>query len=532
MPEALNVEREFIPEPPMPRALETLALFPRDPSLPQSEPRGHDCAQDKLWLAIVFPKLALESLPATSSDEATVITELRDGATRIVAANEAAASLGIRPNLKLSAAFVLSESLNTLTRRAEFEQAKLEALARLTIRFSSVVSLEPPDALLLEIGGSLKLFGGIEPIKEALAAVFQQQQITAHFCAAPTALAALWLVRSGGGDVLSHEKLAGSLSCAPLEATRWPDKTRALLKSMGIRTLGDCMRLPRDGFARRVGRQYLNELDKSRGSHDLRHEFEPALELSEHCEFIHETTSMTLLADQGKQLIARLVEDLRKRQIQIPGFECVFHHLDRSLTIERMNLAQPTSDQERLVRLFTDRLEQIDLSAPVVALSLKAGSVEPAVASSGVLFEDLDGVESEFAKSGLIERLQARFGMESLYSMDLVDEHRPEAAWSKSRQFLQRKRRPPLAVGGVLQRPLWLLPAPQRLPCTADNLPCYESRKPLRIKHGPERIESGWWDGGEISRDYYVACSAHGEKLWVFQDHCPNRGWYLHGFFA
>ena len=516
----------------MPRALETLALFPGDPPLPPSEPRVHDCAQDKLWLAIYFPKFVLESLPITNIEEATVVTESWNGATRIIAANEAAIELGVRPNLKLSAAFALSNSLNVLTRCTESEQAKLEALAEQAGQFTSVVSLESPDALLLEVGGSLKLFGGAGPIKGALAAVFQEQRITAHLCAAPTALAALWLARSGGDDVLSHERLAGSLGSVPLEATGWPDKVRALLKSMGIRTLGDCMRLPRDGFARRVGRQYLSELDKSRGSYDLRHEFEPALELSVHCEFTHETASMTLQADQGTQLIGRLVEDLRKRQVRIPGFECIFHHLDHALTVERMNLAEPARDQERLVRLFIDRLEQIHLSAPVVALSLRAGPVEPAVAGSGVLFGDPGRGDSESAKSSLIERLQARFGMESLYRMDLVDEHRPEAAWSKSKQFLQRKRRPPLAVGEAPRRPLWLLPTPRRLPCTADNLPCYESRKPLQIKHGPERIESGWWDGGEIGRDYYVACSVHGERLWIFQDHCPSRDWYLHGFFG
>jgi len=476
--------------------------------------------------------LALEALPATNVEEATVVAESWNGATRITAANEVAIRLGVRPNLKLSAAFALSDSLNVLTRCTESERAKLESLAEQAGRFTSVVSLEPPDALLLEIGGSLKLFGGIEPIKEVLAAVLRQRRITAHFCVAPTALAALWLARSGGSDVLSHQKLAGSLGSVPLVATGWPDKTRALLKSMGIRTLGDCMRLPRDGFARRVGRQYLNELDKSRGSYDLRHEFEPALELSAHCEFSHETASMTLLADQGKQLIECLVEDLRKRQVRIPGFECIFHHLGHALTVERMNLAEPTQDQERLVRLFIDRLEQIHLSAPVAALSLRAGPVEPAVADSGALFRDPDRDDSESAKSSLIERLQARFGMASLYGMDLVDEHRPEAAWGKSRRFLQRKRRPPLAVGGTPRRPLWLLPAPQRLPCTADNLPCYEGCEPLQIEHGPERIESGWWDGGEIGRDYHVACSTHGERLWIFQDHCPSRDWYLHGFFG
>jgi len=516
----------------MSRALETLALFPGDSSLPQFEQRVDDYARDKLWLAIYFSKLTLESLPVASHDEATVVTEFRDGATRIVTANDTAAGLGIGPNLKLSTAFALSQSLNVLKRCAESEQAKLQALAVQAGRFTSIVSLEPPDALLLEVGGSLKLFGGIGPIKRALAAVFQQQQITARFCAAPSALAALWLARSGQDDVLSREKLIGSLSRVSLEATGWPDKTRALLERMGIRTLGDCMRLPRDGFARRVGRRYLNELDQSRGNHDLRHEFEPALELSVHCEFTYETTNMALLADRGKQLIAGLVEDLRKRQIQIPGFECVFHYVDHTLTVEPMNLAEPTRDQERLVRLFTDRLEQIHLAAPVIALSFKAGPAEPAVASSGKLFKESNTHESEFAKSSLIERLQARFGIESLYSMDLVDEHRPEAAWSKSRQFLRRKRRPPLAVGGTSQRPLWLLPVPQRLPCTTGNLPCYESRNPLCIKHGPERIESGWWDGGEISRDYYVACSAHGEQLWIFRDHRPGRDWYLHGFFA
>jgi protein ImuB len=516
----------------MTRALETLALFPGDSSLPQSEPRVDDCARHKLWLAIYFPKLVLESLPATSSDEATVVTESWDGATRVIAANEAATGLGIRPNLKLSAAFALSESLNVLKRCAASEQAKLEALAGQAGRFTSVVSLESPNALLLEIGGSLRLFGGAGPIKGPLADVFQQQQITAHFCAAPTALAALWLARSGGSDVLSREELVGSLSSTPLEATAWPDKTRALLRSMGVRTLGDCMRLPRDGFARRVGRQYLDELDKSRGSHDLRHEFEPALELSVHCELSHETTSMTLLASRGKQLIARLVDDLYRRQIQIPGFECVFHHVDDKLAVETLNLAEPTRQKERLERLFTDRLEHIHLSAPVVALSLKAGPAEPAVASSGALFVNPDGAEPEFDRNSLIERLQARFGMESLYGMALVDEHRPEAAWSKSKQFLQRKRRPPLAAGETPHRPLWLLPAPQRLSRTADNLPCYESHRPLRIEHGPERIESGWWDGGDIGRDYYVASSTHGERLWIFQDHCPNRDWYLHGFFA
>jgi len=515
----------------MSRALKTLALFPGEVSPPPSEPRLHGPGENRLWIAAHFPKLALESLAAAPVDEAAVVTESWRGCARVIAANDKALSLGIRPNIKLSAAFALSDSLHVLMRCSESEQSKLRALGEYAQRFTPVVSLVPPAALLMEVSGSIKLFGGLGAIKHLLAAGLREQRITAHLCAAPTALAALWLARHEEDGVLSREALVGRLSRVPLEAAEWPEKTQKLLKNMGIRTLGDCMRLPRDGFARRIGLQYLHELDKSRGSYDLRHELEPVIELRARIEFADEVSSTALLVNVGKKLIADLVEDLQKRQIQIQGFDCVLHHRDRTMTVEHINLVEPTQDEERFVRLFTDRLEQMRLPAPVVALDMRAGPAEPVIASHGSLFGHADGLDPGSAQSSLIERLQARFGMENLYGMDLVDEYRPEATWSKSRQFL-RQRRPPLAISRARERPLWILPAPRRLSSTPDNRPCYKSHEPLRIEQGPERIESGWWDGREIGRDYYKASSSHDERLWIFQDHCASRDWYLHGFFG
>jgi protein ImuB len=49
---------------------------------------------------------------------------------------------------------------------------------------------------------------------------------------------------------------------------------------------------------------------------------------------------------------------------------------------------------------------------------------------------------------------------------------------------------------------------------------------------GPERVETAWWDGGDITRDYYVARDLHGVRLWIFRErHSPHR-WYLHGVFG
>jgi protein ImuB len=65
------------------------------------------------------------------------------------------------------------------------------------------------------------------------------------------------------------------------------------------------------------------------------------------------------------------------------------------------------------------------------------------------------------------------------------------------------------------------LPEPQPLELAA--LP--------KIESGPERIEHGWWDGGDVQRDYFVARTSNGADLWIYHD-LQNRNWYLHGFWS
>jgi protein ImuB len=53
----------------------------------------------------------------------------------------------------------------------------------------------------------------------------------------------------------------------------------------------------------------------------------------------------------------------------------------------------------------------------------------------------------------------------------------------------------------------------------------------LRVS-GPERIETGWWDGHDVRRDYYVAWTRAGIRLWIFRERPPGGGWFLHGVFG
>jgi protein ImuB len=178
-----------------------------------------------------------------------------------------------------------------------------------------------------------------------------------------------------------------------------------------------------------------------------------------------------------------------------------------------------------LAGLLRLRLETLVLPGPVTGLALQA-DLEPGQAPAGT---DLLGqsLRPEDGLQALLERLRARLGMEAVQGLALHAEHRPEHAW--------RAVADPLAGSGnrepakaARSRPVWLLPAPERLGLRAGQ-PGWQG--PLLLKHGPERIESGWWDGQDVRRDYYQASNPRGAMLWVYQD-LRSQDWYLHGVFG
>ena len=222
----------------------------------------------------------------------------------------------------------------------------------------------------------------------------------------------------------------------------------------------------------------------------------------------------------------------RSRTASVASFEIAFRHLRGPSTIERINLAGPAQDRKRFQRLFLDRLDRVSLSEPAVALVLRTGEAEPVAPSSSALFKN--AVQPEFTETidALIERLRGRFGSARIFGIHLVAEHRPEAAWRKSLDGFAGGSTEHSVSPWAQQRPLWLLPEPLLLANTSDGLPRYDSCEPLRPQSGPERIEAGWWSGEEIRRDYYMAATRRGEKLWIFRDRREDRGWFLHGIFG
>jgi len=422
---------------------------------------------------------------------------------------------------------------------------QLERLASRALRFTPHVSLEPPDGLLLEVKGSLKLFAGVAVLRAELHSeclALQQQAVLAF---APTPLAALVAARAGRSvEITDPAQLTGQLAPLPLSALRWSEETLARLARIGARTIGAVLRLPRAGFARRFGSAQLAMLDALTGrSPDVRADFSARECFHRRRELDCELSSQALLRAALAPLLADLGRFLRSRQCGVIELECRLSHRHAPLTLCVLPLAAPTADAERLAALLGERLDALRLPEPVRACELFAAALLPHGPPPRSLWQPGEhGGESGAQSCGLIERLRARLGPAAVHGLTLRAEHRPEAGWTLTappaatphRTAPGRRARGDSSREHAVHelprhRPLWILPAPQPL-TVRGGLP--RRRGPLRLASEPERIESGWWDGAGIARDYYTAIDIHGVRLWVFRERTAPHGWFLQGVFG
>jgi protein ImuB len=410
---------------------------------------------------------------------------------------------------------------------------RLQALAQCLLRFTPRISLEPPDGLVLEVKGSLHLFGGVPGIQAGLLQECRRLGLSPCVAFAPTPLAALAVARSGKTLlILTHAELTGQLASLPLTVLRWPEKTLERLKRLGVRNLGAALRLPRVGFARRFGPAQLAMLDAlTARSAPVRANFRPRERFRRRRELEFESSQHAALLMTLTPLVEELAAFLRARQYAVVELECRLLHRQAPPTRCVLGLAAPCAEAARLTHLMGERLAALTLPEAVRACELRAHALVVHAAGARCLWQPGEqGGEVSVEGSGLIERLRARLGPEAVHGLALLDGHRPESSWALTAAPQARAAAPRAACGvDGRRRPLWILPAPQPLAMQAGRP---RRGGPLRLVSEPERIETGWWDGGEIARDYYTALDNCGVRLWVYRERSAPHGWYLHGVFG
>ena len=503
----------------------SLPLFPEDepprrPEAPLPPPR---VLPKQLWMAVHLPRLALESLAIRpDSREPVALLDDTGRKSHIFDCTAGAAHLGVRRGQSLSAALALAPALQTRTREWPQEQATLLSLAALGQSFTPSVSLEAPASLLLEVEGSAHLFGGPVAIRARARERFAARGFTAWVAAAPTPLAARWLAQAHCEiTITSLDELRSSLGKLPVQALSWPRDTGDAFDRLGIRHLADLLRLPRDGLAKRFGAEFLETLDKALGvAPDPRVSWQAPRRCRLSRELPGDFSSLDHLQPHIEGLVAGLCRELQAYDAGADRLKLVFRHWRQTPTAVTVGSAEPCRDPRRWDALLQAQLANTRLLAPVHELQLLSGRLLPFKGENRELLGD--GAKCGDGLASLVDLLRARLGRKQVSGLAATADARPE--WASRRvepggSAMEPRLLPP--------RPIHLLTSP--LPLSYADGTLRHRGATLKLTRGPERIQGGWWEGEDWTRDYYQALSSRGELLWVFH---VGQQWFLHGLFS
>lgn len=516
-----------------------------------------------LWFCLYLPRLGLELFTRSLVDAGAAKPAALIAQHRLCQLNGAAQARGLRPGQSLATAQSICPGLAVAWRELDREAAALAHLADWAWRFTPRVSLAPPDALLLEISGSLRLFRGLDRLQQQILAGIRELGYSGLPGMAPTPLAAVALARAGlcpdpealAAELDFEQNEHGSLRQAwtqavaqavrpllahlPLDHLDLPAAEQQRLAAMGLRTVAELLRLPRAALGRRFGRQLLDHLDRLTGRRpDPREPVLPAPAFNAELHFLEDVSHKNALVFPMRRLIGELADWLRVRQLASSHLCWSLRHPRHGEHRIEVRCAQPQRDPIRFLELSRLHLERSAGLPEVAALALQVEALEAHGGRPDTLFPLLG--EEDGDPAALIDLLSARLGREACLGILPADDHLPEQAWQTLMPGAVRKgnritSEPGPETGASLgPRPLWLLDPPQPL-TSRDGQPYWHGA--LTLQRGPERLDVMPWRPARLPepclgpRDYWVARHRQGGHCWIFQN-LSNQRWFLHGLFA
>ncbi|MBA5686361.1 Y-family DNA polymerase [Rugamonas apoptosis] len=492
----------------------------------------------RLWIGLYLPRLPLEVFcPRWSADQGSVVLEQE----RVLAASPQAQAAGVRPGMRRGGALMLAPQAQLHQRAPTLEAEALQAVAMALLQFTPQVAEGEEATLLMDVGASLRLFGGVRALCRQVLASLQALGFTAALGCAPTARGAWLLARSGGGRGLTMATLERRLARLPCSLLPPARPYLSWFEGIGCLTVGELRRLPRPGLQRRCGRALLDMLDGAHGQTAELFEWLAAPEsFRAKVELFDRVEHAEALLFGAHRLLLQMTGWLCARQFAVERVSLALEHergrVARPPTMLEIVLAEPTWRAEHLLRLLKERLAKLVLEAPVIGLCLEAPQVRPMMPPSESLFPEPGGSKED--RQRLFELLVARLGPDNVLQAVPLADYRPELAnqWvsvqEKIRPADARAQLPPDMPS--LPRPAWLLAKPVAL-LMRDHRPFYGS--PLKMMSSGERIEAGWWSQTQ-TRDYFIAEGQDHAHYWVYRERLASADgqaeprWYLHGLFG
>lgn len=467
------------------------------------------------------------------------------------------------------------------------DRTLIEAIAGWCDRYTPWVAIDPlgaaiaePDAdgcieacsaggfggdagLLLDVTGCGHLFGKGDDGERALLADLVERlarhDFTCRAAMADTAGAAWALARYAEkqADLFcpSHGQ-RDALAALPVDGLRLDTPILETFLKLGLRRIGDLYAMPRAPLSRRFGDQPLTRLDQALGRADEPIEpRRPPPAFRTRLAFAEPIGRPEDIAAATSRLLAALCTQFEQASVGARKLEIALYRVDGSVDRTAIGTSRPNRDNPKLMKLFGEKLGELDPGFGVELMILAAPEVEEWTGAQDTLPETGTSTPSFSTEDGTIDladRLALRLGAENVVRLAPRDSHLPERVQTAAP--LSK----PAAEGAWARlasmkgaRPTRLLQRPEPVDVTAlmpDEPPRQfqwrrHAHRVVRVE-GPERLADEWWrprsNGKQMPanivppvRDYYRVEDNEGGRFWLFRDGSVNSArWYLHGFCA
>ena len=503
-------------------------------------------------MCVYFPHWSLQRIwhdqPGLRDRPIAITRPIANKGSKVIACCGRAQRHGVRPGMAHAEALAMLPGLTCVAEDLDADRHALTQLAEWAQRFSPIVGLEDtiaPACLFIDTTGCAACFGGEEALVQKVNEEFRANGWAVVIALADT-IGAAWAMardeRRGARDENARPSpLLSHFFELPVAALRLSTATLALLGQLGIERIGQLTALPRDQVAQRFGPEVGLRLDQLSGQvAEVIAPFHPQPDATASWAFDDPIDRHEVVVKVLDLLLERLQAILEKRHLGTRLVECVFE-LDGAETQRfECSLSRPAQTASYLSPLVRTRLEQIRVQAPIRAMSVRAVVLEPLADEQPSLFDA--GEASEAALAHLLDSLVSRLGRDVVTRARFVADPQPELACSFESAVGQafqpdvgerQTGKPDLHV----HRPLRLFQRPIAIQVVA----LAPHGTPQRFHHarvdhavaycqGPERIETGWWRGNDVQRDYYLVETSAGTRWWIFQRLGDGR-WFLHGCF-
>ena len=519
------------------------------------------------WMAIYLPRLKTDRLRRSgrvSGEAAALCVYAKQANAHVLLEVDAhGARAGLTAGQSLSDARAIKPDLVAIEEEPAADACALHAIAEWCGRYSPVVIVdappsEPKGGLWLDLSGVAHLFDGEARLRNDIEARLKAQGFHAHAAIAPNPAAAWAFARFGGPYLVDQDDLHAALAPLPVAALRAPPEASALLKRLGLKTIGHVLDAPRAPFVARAGSQAMARLDavlgRAREAFAPHRPAPPVFALRRFVEPLLYVEAVLIAAENALQ---SLVADLDMRGAGVRRLGTHLFALDGRTRTLTLGLSRPERDVSVLLRLLRERLNQhpeaLDAEFGIEALRLDATEIAPIK----LQITDLAPASGRdpAAEARLVDALVTRLGARRVGRLYVRDTHQPAQAngWAtpntREDAFLRQAQEGAgvslsTASDGVMRRPLSLFDPAQPIEALAevpDGPPLrFRWRRVLREvarAEGPERIAGDWLAApAQKPRNYYRVEDKQGRRYWLYREGAYGESdaprWYVHGLFA